>query len=96
MLGRIVVLGALAALLGACSMETRTIAANDTCMGYGLSVGTAAYEKCRAGDGRSGSATTPAQLMTASRSACQSYGIAPYTAHFERCVQNEYAYRVDG
>ncbi len=69
MLGRIVVFGALAAMLGACSVETRTIAANDPCMGYGLSPGSAAYEKCRAGEGRSGSAATPAQLMTAARSA---------------------------
>lgn len=96
MLGRIVVFGALAVMLGACSVETRTIAANDTCMSYGLSVGSAAYEKCRAGEGRSGSANTPAQLMTASRSACQAYGIAPYTERFERCVQNEYASRVEG
>ena len=96
MLGRIMVFGAVAVMLGACSVETRTVAADDPCLSYGLSVGSPEFNKCRAREGRSGSGYSSAQLMTVSRSACQSYGIAPYTERFERCVQNEYAYRQQG
>ena len=96
MVGRIVVAGALLAMLGACSVETRTVAGEDECAGYGLSVGSPEYRKCRDREGRAGRGYTAEQLMTASRSACQAYGIAPYTERFERCVRNEYAYRSQG
>ena len=99
MLSRIVVIsavGAAAAMLGACSVETRTVSGEDACASYGLSVGSSEYRKCRDREGRAGPGYTPEQLMTASRSACQSYGIAPYTESFERCVRNEYAYRSHG
>jgi hypothetical protein len=95
MLDRIVVIsavGAAAAMLGACSVETRTVG-EDVCAGYGLSIGSSEYRKCRDQEAKSGKGYTPEQRMTASRSACQSYGIAPYTENFERCVRNEYAYR---
>jgi hypothetical protein len=98
MVGRIVAISAVgvaAAMLGACSIETRT-AGEDVCASYGLSIGSSEYRKCRDREGRSGKGYTPEQLMTASRSACQSYGIAPYTENFERCVRNEYAYRSQG
>ena len=96
MMGRIVLAGALLAMLGACSVQTRTVAGEDECASYGLSVGSSEYRKCRAREGRAGKGYTSEQLMTASRSACQSYGIAPYTERFERCVRNEYAYRSQG
>jgi hypothetical protein len=99
MLSRIMVIGAIGAataVLGACSVETRTVAGVDVCASYGLSVGSPDYRKCRDREGRAGLGYTPEQLMTASRSACQSYGIAPYTEPFERCVRNEYAYRSQG
>ena len=96
MMGRIVVAGALLAILGACSIQTRTVAGEDECASYGLSVGSSEYRKCRDREGRAGRGYTQEQLMTASRSACQSYGIAPYTERFERCVRNEYAYRSQG
>ena len=96
MVGRIIVAGALLAMLGECSVETRTVSGVDECASYGLSVGSSEYRKCRDREGRSGKGYTPEQLMTASRSACQSYGIAPYTENFERCVRNEYAYRSQG
>jgi len=100
MLGRIVVIsavvGAATAVLGACSVETRTVAGEDECASYGLSVGSPEYRKCRDREGRSGKGYTPEQLMTGSRAACQAYGIAPYTERFERCVRNEYAYRSQG
>ena len=92
MVGRVVVVGALVAMLGACSVETRNVG-EDVCASYGLSVGSSEYRKCRGREGRSGKGYTPEQLMTASRSACQSYGIAPYTESFERCVRDEYANR---
>jgi hypothetical protein len=97
MLGRIVVISAVgaAAMLGACSVETRAVG-EDVCAGYGLSTGSSEYRKCRDREGKSGKGYTPEQLMTASRSACQSYGIMPYTENFERCVRNEYAYRSQG
>jgi hypothetical protein len=98
MLDRIVVIGAAcvaAVMLGACSVETRSVG-EDVCAGYGLSVGSSEYRKCRDREGRSGKGYTPQQLTTASRSACQSYGIAPYTELFERCVRNEYALRSQG
>jgi hypothetical protein len=95
-MGRIVVAGALLAMLGACSVETRTVAGEDECASYGLSVGSPEYRKCRDREGRAGKGYTPEQLTAASRSACQSYGIAPYTERFERCVRNEYAYRSQG
>lgn len=96
MLCRIMVIsmvGVAAAMLGACSVETRTVAGEDVCASYGLSIDSSEYRKCRDREGKSGRGYTPEQLMTASRSACQSYGIAPYTEPFERCVRNEYAYR---
>jgi hypothetical protein len=96
MVGRIVVAGALVAMLAACSVETRTVSGEDECASYGLSVGSSEYRKCRDREGKSGKGYTQEQLMTASRSACQSYGIAPYTDRFERCVRNEYAYRAQG
>ena len=96
MLGRIVVIGAVAALLGACSIENRTMVGEDVCAGYGLKVGSPEYDKCRSREGRAGSGYTQPQLMLASRSACQSYGITPYTESFERCVRNEYAWRSQG
>jgi hypothetical protein len=96
MVGRIVVAGAFLATLGACSVQTRTVAGEDECSSYGLSVGSSEYRKCRDREGRAGKGYTPEQLMTASRSACQSYGITPYTEPFERCVRNEYAYRSQG
>ena len=91
MLGRITLIsavGATAAMLGACSIETRTVAGEDLCASYGLSIGSSEYRKCRDRDGKSGKGLTPEQLMTASRSACQSYGIAPYTDAFERCARH--------
>ena len=99
MLGRIVVIsaiGAAAFMLGACSVETRTSTGEDVCAGYGLSIGSSEYRKCRDREGKSGRGYTAEQIMTASRSACQSYGMAPYTESFERCVRNEYAYRSQG
>jgi hypothetical protein len=96
MVGRIVVAGAFLATLGACSVQTRTVAGEDECASYGLSTGSSEYRKCRDREGRAGKGYTPEQLMTASRSACQSYGIASYTEPFERCVRNEYAYRSQG
>lgn len=98
MLGRIMMIsvaGAAAAMLGACSVETRVVG-EDVCAGYGLSIGSSEYRKCRDREGKSGKGHTAEQLMTASRSACQSYGIAPYTENFERCVRHEYAYRSQG
>ena len=98
MLGRTVVISALgvaAAMLGACSVETRTVG-EDVCASYGLSIGSSEYRKCRDREGRSGKGYTPEQLMTASRSACQSFGIAAYTENFERCVRDEYAWRSQG
>lgn len=98
MLGRIVVISAVsavAAMLGACSVETRTVG-EELCAGYGLSVGSSEYRKCRDREGRSDKGYTPERLMTASRAACQSHGIAPYTERFERRVRNEYAYRSQG
>ena len=96
MIGRMVVPGALLAMLGACSVQTRTVAGEDECASYGLSVGSSEYRKCRDREGRAGKGYTSEQFMTASRSACQSYGIAPYTEPFERCVRKEYAYRSQG
>jgi hypothetical protein len=96
MLGRIVVIGAMAAIVGACATETRTVVAEDVCAGYGLSIDSPEYRKCQAREGRAGTGHTPAQLMTASRAACSSYGIAAYTQQYERCVRNEYAYRSQG
>ena len=96
MVARIVMAGALAAMLAACSVETRSVAGEVLCASYGLSVGSPLYRKCQAREGRSGSGYAPEQRMTAARSACQSYGIAPYTERFERCVRNEYAYRSQG
>ena len=98
MLVRIVVIsavGAAAAMLGACSVENRVVG-EDVCAGYGLSIGSSEYRKCRDQEAKYGKGYTPEQRMTASRSACQSYGIAPYTENFERCVRNEYAYRSQG
>ena len=97
-MGRIVVInavGAAAAMLGACSVETRVVG-EDVCAGYGLSIGSSEYRKCRDQDAKSGKGYTSEERMTASRSACQSYGIAPYTQNFERCVRNEMAYRAPG
>ena len=54
MIGRIVVAGALLAMLGACSVQTRTIAGEDECASYGLSVGSSEYRKCRDREGRAG------------------------------------------
>lgn len=96
MMARIVMSGALLAMLGACSVQIRTVAGEDECASYGLSVGSSEYRKCRDREGRAGKGYTSEQLMTASRSACQSYGIAPYTERFERCVRNEYTYRSQG
>jgi hypothetical protein len=96
MMGRMVVAGALLAMVGACSVQTRTVAGEDECASYGLSVGSSEYRKCRDREGRAGKGYSSEQLMTASRSACQSYGIAPYTERFERCVRNEYGYRSQG
>jgi hypothetical protein len=96
MLGRIVMVGVATTLLGACSIEHRTVAGEDACASYGLRVGSPEYDKCRARGGRAGSAYTSAELMTASRLACQSYGIQPYTESFERCARNEYAWRSQG
>jgi hypothetical protein len=98
MLGRIVMisaLGAAVATLGACSVENRVVG-EDVCAGYGLSIGSSEYRKCRDQEAKSGKGYTAEQRMTASRSACQSYGIAPYTENFERCVRNEYAFRSQG
>ena len=96
MLGRIVVIGAVATMLGACATEVRTMAAEDVCAGYGLTVGSSEYRKCQEREGRSGPSYTQAQLMSASREACSSYGITPYTERYERCVRNELAYRSQG
>ena len=54
MVGRIIVAGALLAMLGACSVETRTVSGVDECASYGLSVGSSEYRKCRDREGRSG------------------------------------------
>ena len=88
-------LGVVAATLGACAVERR-VAGEDVCAGYGLTIGSSEYRKCRDREGISGKGYTAEQLTTASRLACQSYGIAPYTQVFERCVRNEYAYRSQG
>jgi hypothetical protein len=96
MLGRVVMVGVATALLGACSIEHRTVASEDACASYGLRAGSPEYDKCRARGGRAGAAYSSAELMTASRLACQSYGIQPYTESFERCARNEYAWRSQG
>ena len=91
-MGRIVVIsvvGAAAAMLGACSVERRVVG-EDVCAGYGLSISSSEYRKCRDQEAKSGKGYTPEQRMTAS------YGIAPYTENFERCVRNEYGYRSQG
>jgi len=93
MLSRTVMVAVAATLLGACSIEHRTVASEDACASYGLRVGSPEYDKCRQRSGRAGSAYTSADLMTASRLACQSYGMQPYTESFERCARNEYAWR---
>ena len=70
MLGRIVVIsaaGVAAAMLGACSIENRVVG-EDVCAGYGLSISSSEYRKCRDREGKSGKGYTPEQLMTASRS----------------------------
>jgi hypothetical protein len=96
MLGRIVTIGAMAAVVGACATETRTVVAEDVCASYGLRVDSPEYRKCQAREGRAGPGYTPAELMTASRAACSSYGIMAYTQQYERCVRNEYAYHSQG
>ena len=56
MLVRIVVIsavGAAAAMLGACSIENRVIG-EDVCAGYGLSIGSSEYRKCRDQEAKSG------------------------------------------
>lgn len=96
MLVRMAMIGVATTMLGACSIEKRTVASEDACASYGLRVGSPEYDKCRARGGRAGSAYTSAELMTAARLACQSYGIQPYTESFERCARNEYAWRSQG
>ena len=66
MLDRIVVIsavGAAAALLGACSVENRVVG-EDVCAGYGLSIGSSEYRKCRDQEAKSGKGYTPEQRMT--------------------------------
>ena len=103
MLGRILMIGATAAALGACSVETRTVvASDDACTVYGFRIGSPEYRQCetrevaarRAGRMRVG--YSQAQLVTDSQAACSSYGLTPYTDRYERCVRSEYAYRQPG
>src|SRR5512143_3187447 len=103
MLGRILMVGAAAAALGACSVETRTVvAADDACSVYGFRVGSAEYSRCQSREaaarraGRMRAGYGQAQLVADSQAACSSYGLAPYTDRYERCLRNEYAYRQPG
>lgn len=99
MVGRILMAGALAAVLAACAVEHRTVVGQDSCMTYGFTAGTAAYERCQTREaearrlGRMRAGYTQAQLMADSQNACLSYGLTPYTDRYERCVHAEYAYR---
>jgi hypothetical protein len=103
MLGRILMVGAAAAALGACSVETRTVvAADDACSVYGFRVGSVEYSRCQSREaaarraGRMRAGYSQAQFVADSQAACSSYGLAPYTDRYERCVRNEYAYRQPG
>lgn len=100
MLGRILMIGAAATALGACSIENRTVlAADDACSVYGFRLGTSEYERCQSREaaarraGRMRAGYSQAQLMADSQAACSSYGLTPYTDRYERCVRGEYAYR---
>jgi hypothetical protein len=100
MLGRILMSGALAATVGACAIESRTVvAAEDACTVYGFRMGTSEYRQCQSREaearrlGRMPAGYSDAQLMAASQAACSSYGLAPYTDPYQRCVRREYAYR---
>lgn len=103
MLGRILMAAALAAAVGACTVERRTVVAgNDACTSYGFRIGTAEYEQCQTREsdarklGRMSAGYSEAQLNADSRAACSSYGLAPYTEAYQRCVRTEYAYRHPG
>lgn len=102
MIGRILMVGAVAAALGACATETRTVVAEDVCSTYGFAVNSPEYRRCQSREadarrsGRMSAGTNQTQLVADARAACQSYGIAPYTERYERCVRNEVAYRAPG
>lgn len=103
MLGRILMAGAVAASLGACAVENRTVvAADDPCLTYGFRLGTSEYRQCQSREaearrtGRMRAGYSDVQLMADSQRACNSYGLMPYTDPYQRCVRNEYAYRSPG
>jgi hypothetical protein len=99
MVGRILVLGALATTLAACAVERRTVVGQDACMTYGFAAGSPQYWQCQTREadarrlGRMRAGYAQAQLAADSQNACRSYGLTPYTEAYERCVRAEVTYR---
>jgi hypothetical protein len=97
-------LAAAATLAAACSYsETRTVAApmaaDDSCVAYGYSPGTTAYDVCVEREaaarrrGRVPANYPQARIVADSQDACLSYGLTRGTAGYDRCVQREIDYR---
>ena len=92
------------ALVGACTVrETRTVVvpagADNVCVGYGFTPGTAAYDNCVAREaearrrGRAARDYAESALVADSQNACIAYGLIPGTDRYERCVRHEISAR---
>jgi len=89
-----------AATLGGCGTETRTVlVTDDACAAYGFRVDTPEYRQCQSREanarlqGRVRFGYSEAQTVADAQAACRSYGLAPYSDVYDRCVQREYAAR---
>lgn len=83
----------------ACTRVTRTVVvpsgAENVCVSYGFTPGTAAYDNCvtRQAEarrrGRVPPGYTESALVSDSQAACYSYGLVPGTVTYEQCVRTE-------
>jgi hypothetical protein len=86
-------------LATACTRTTRTVVvpsgADNVCVSYGFSPGTAAYDNCvvREAEARRRGRVPPgyaeSALVSDSQAACYSYGLVPGTVTYEQCVRTE-------
>ncbi len=104
MSSRLLAAFAAVALAAACSYsETTTVAAptpaDDSCLAYGYTPGTTAYDICVEREaaarrrGRMAAGYAETRIVADSQEACRSYGLTPGTPTYDRCVQREIAYR---